>query len=327
MKRAEFHSGFADELNNYLDDKVREGYKETSFYPQLKVFDNFCCDRGITDITFTRQDADAWSEKRPGEAAKTHYSRVNLIKLFLNYIALKGYDVCLLRDVTFKATGFQPHIYTEDEIQRYFLAVDTYESRKRRMNEVQFPVLFRMFYGCGTRVSETLGIKKSDVNLDDGIIRLNEAKNNNVRYIVLGEDMSQLLRLYAGKTFYLLEDDDYIFAAANGGRRDKDWIYRIHRMFLQEAGIPFSGNGEGPRVHDWRHTFAVHSFKRMIDQGMDMYVALPVLSTYLGHKTIYATERYVRLTMSLYPYIEECCKTTFENIFGKEFEYHEEEKH
>ena len=43
----------------------------------------------------------------------------------------------------------------------------------------------------------------------------------------------------------------------------------------------------------------------MVDSGIDMYVALPILSTYLGHKTIYATERYVRLTMSLYPYIED----------------------
>ena len=43
----------------------------------------------------------------------------------------------------------------------------------------------------------------------------------------------------------------------------------------------------------------------MIDSGMDMYVALPILSTYLGHKTIYATEHYVRLALSIFPYIEE----------------------
>lgn len=55
----------------------------------------------------------------------------------------------------------------------------------------------------------------------------------------------------------------------------------------------------------------------MIDAGMDMYVALPILSTYLGHKTIFATERYVRLTMSIYPYIENKFKSAIEKVFGE----------
>ena len=92
-------------------------------------------------------------------------------------------------------------------------------------------------------------------------------------------------------------------------------------MILKYAEIPFLGDGNGPRLHDWRHTFAVHSFKQMVDSGMDMYVALPILSTYLGHKTIYATERYVRLTMNLYPYIEERFSQRFSSIFGKEAAY------
>jgi len=59
----------------------------------------------------------------------------------------------------------------------------------------------------------------------------------------------------------------------------------------------------------------------MIDSGLDMYVALPILSTYLGHKTIYATERYVRLTMSLYPYIEERFKDKINKVFGEAEKY------
>lgn len=65
------------------------------------------------------------------------------------------------------------------------------------------------------------------------------------------------------------------------------------------------------------------AFKQMVDQGMDMYVALPVLSTYLGHKTIYATERYVRLTMEFYPYIGEKCSAKFHSVFGKAAVLHE----
>jgi integrase len=87
-------------------------------------------------------------------------------------------------------------------------------------------------------------------------------------------------------------------------------------MFLQKAGIPYIGNGADPRIHDWRHHMAVQSFKQMIDSGLDMYVALPILSTYLGHKTIFATERYIRLTMQIYPYIEEKFSKSVDLIFG-----------
>lgn len=99
---------------------------------------------------------------------------------------------------------------------------------------------------------------------------------------------------------------------------DPKRLHNIHRLLLKRADIPYIGGGHGPRIHDWRHTFAVKSFKQMIDQGLDMYVALPVLSTYLGHKSIYATERYIRLTMELYPYIAEKYGEKFQSVFGKE---------
>ena len=70
------------------------------------------------------------------------------------------------------------------------------------------------------------------------------------------------------------------------------------------------------RSYFWRHTMAVKSFKQMIDSGLDMYVALPILSAYLGHKDIYSTERYVRLTMSIYPHIEERFRSKIEEVFG-----------
>ena len=61
---------------------------------------------------------------------------------------------------------------------------------------------------------------------------------------------------------------------------------------------------------------AVYSFKQMMESGLDMYVALPILSTYLGHKTIFATEKYVRLTLQLFPYIEEKFHLMVDRIFG-----------
>ncbi|MDY4095517.1 MAG: hypothetical protein SOY47_02170, partial [Lachnospiraceae bacterium] len=48
-------------------------------------------------------------------------------------------------------------------------------------------------------------------------------------------------------------DDDYIFASFTGRRRQGRRIYDIHRMILKKADIPFLGDGNGPRLHDWRY--------------------------------------------------------------------------
>ena len=159
---------------------------------------------------------------------------------------------------------------------------------------------------------------KKDVDLKEGIIALYETKNNCARYIVVSDELKSLLNRYAERCFYELSDDDYIFSCSNGHRLSGDFLYELHRKFLDRAGIPYIGNGNGPRVHDFRHTFAVRSFKQLVDSGKDLYVALPILSTYLGHKTIYATERYLRLTVSIYPYIAKKWETSINEIFGKE---------
>ena len=85
-------------------------------------------------------------------------------------------------------------------------------------------------------------------------------------------------------------------------------VYKWFRRILQECGIPFMGDHKGPRVHDLRHTFAVHALVHMARNGMDLYTSMPILSTCLGHRSLSATEQYVRLTMEMYPELVEKTK-------------------
>lgn len=316
MARYEFSSAFAEEIRNYISDRTAAGYSKNGSRTYLIQFDRFCNEQRITEPVFTVNNASVWLEQRDTESHTTHYSRINASKHFLTYLSIKGYDVYAVRDIKYKGTDFQPHIYTDDEVQKYFAAVDAHFSVSNRKDALQYPVLFRILYCCGTRINETLGIKKEDVDLEKGILKLNESKNNKQRYVVCGEDLRKLLNIYANRCFYLLNYDDYIFNNANGGRLDEKTVYENHRDFLRKAGIPYAGAGDGPRIHDWRHHMAVYSFKQMTDSGLDMYVALPILSAYLGHKTIFATEKYVRLTLQMFPYIEEKFRGMAERIFG-----------
>ncbi len=319
MNRPNFKSGLASEMNKYLDHKVAAGFKETSYYTHLRLFDQYCYEEGIFDLRFTKEDSVKWIKKRDQEATTTHYSRINSSKNFLIYLAYKGIDVYVIRDIAFKPTDFQPHIYSVSEVERYFYAVDTFYSSYAPKDSIQYPVLFRILYSCGTRINETIGIRKCDVDLELGIIKLFETKNNMERYVVLREDLRLLMLQYANKCFYMIKEDGYVFTNTTGTRLQAKTVYERHRLFLKVANIPYIGNNEGPRIHDWRHHMAVYCFKQLIDSGVDMYVALPRVSTYLGHKTIYATEKYLRLTMELFPYIEEQFSDKIQQIFGEDF--------
>lgn len=315
MTENKFCSVFSNELNSYIEHRKNCNLKDTNVIYNLRKLDVFIAEN-CTDKRFTKENADKWRQIRNGESLQSHYRRVNDSKLFFQFLFPQGYEVFLFDDVKNPPNNFVAHYYTDDEVERYFNAVDNYHSPINKLHCIQLPVLFRILYCCGTRISETLGIRKKDIDVESGIIKLTETKNRKERYVIMSSELLTLTRKFADRTFYLIADDEYIFRNKNGSRLHYDSIRHIHRNILTMAGIPFIGNSHGPRIHDWRHTFAIRSFKQMSDNGTDMYVALPILSTYLGHGTIMATEHYLRLTLEMFPEIEEKMAKTAEKVFG-----------
>ena len=319
MKMPEFKSVYSEQMKSFLNYRMSCGLKNVpSEYQDYRKLDRFLIAEGIEEIIFTKEQASSWRTRFENESDIARYKRINNTKKFFEYMFVQGYNVFQFRDIKAPMKDFVPHIYTDDEVKRYFLAVDTYQSSLNRKNCIQLPVLFRVLYSCGTRITETLMIRKKDIDLTEGIIKLSDTKNAKERYVVMSDSLRDLIKQYADKTFYQLSDSDYIFRNMYGNYISNDWINELHIKILREAGIPYLGGGKGPRIHDWRHTFAVNAFKRMIDNAIDMYVALPILSAYLGHKTIMATERYLRLTVSMYPHLDEKFGKTLDEIFGED---------
>jgi integrase len=99
----------------------------------------------------------------------------------------------------------------------------------------------------------------------------------------------------------IADRDTRFFTHKDGRPVTSDSIYRWFRKTLWAAGISHGGRGHGPRVHDLRHTFAIYSLKARVDQGADVYWALPSLAAYLGHASVAATGQYVRLIPDMFP--------------------------
>ena len=98
-----------------------------------------------------------------------------------------------------------------------------------------------------------------------------------------------------------IDADSWFFPNAMGECYSPRTFYDKFRQILWQAGISHQGKGKGPRVHDLRHTFAVHSLQQNIEMGKDIYTSLTCLMVYLGHSKISSTEYYLRLTAEVFP--------------------------
>jgi integrase len=180
------------------------------------------------------------------------------------------------------------------------------------------PVVFRVIYGCGLRANEALSLKCGDVHLDEKYIVIREAKNGCDRMLPISGSLAAVCNLYQQRYLRGFSSGNYFFPQRNKSRYAADTLYRWFRKIIWKAGISHGGKGLGPRVHDLRHSFSVHSLEAMSRSGLDLYYSLPILSKYLGHRSLEATDAYVRLTFEMYPelvrQVDNLCSYVFPEV-------------
>lgn len=293
---------FAPLAEEFISFKRAQGYKYNSEAKVLSRFCRFTERYGLTAPVLTRELAMDWTAPREGEAPKSRQHRVSLLNQFGKYLEMTGHKVCTLPSQHWGRSSFTPYIFTHEEIERIFLAADSIRPIAQARNlHKELPVLFRLLYGCGLRVSEAVGLRCRDVDLEKGILTIREAKNGRDRLIPLSESLLKLLRGYRKDTACWLQEDDFFFPAPDRTILSPNTVYQRFRKILWAAGIPYNGKGNGPRLHDVRHTFAVHALQKWVERGEDLTAMLPVLSVFMGHKSLQATSQYLRLTAEVYP--------------------------
>ena len=305
LRPLEFQGAFKDHLKAFVEQKrgigLKYGNKTVQMLNRFDKFSmNYDCSAGLS-----KEMALAWTERPSYQARATQENRISLIRQFAIFLQRNEISACVLpvcNSSEFYRT--KPYIFTECEVGQIFAAADAFPFRKESpLRHLIMPLIFRMLYCCGLRISEALKLRVADVNLEQGILEVLDAKGQRDRIVPIDEQ----LRIRCAEYFQLVHGSPtpggYFFPSPYGGYYDESTVYHAFRQVLAKCRISHGGRGKGPRLHDLRHTFAVHSFRKFIAAGRDPMEILPVLAAYLGHKTYAGTIHYLHLVPEVFPEI------------------------
>ena len=306
MSAINYYSIYKPFIEEFVTLKRNLGYKYINIEYAFMQLDRLAYDREETSVGISKELCDQWCIKRPNESDKTRYNRIQIMRQFSSFLLSLNYHSYLPALPKVKDTH-SPYIYTKEEIGAIFAASDQLSTKTTCYNSMVLilPALFRLLYGTGLRLGEALALSCKDVHLEEQYIVLRDTKNGTDRMVPISNSLMLVIAEYLNcrEHFLTIRKTDLLFVHPNGDCCYSHRTYQWFRKVLHKAGIPHKGKHQGPHLHDLRHTFSVHSLAKMAEDGIDLYYSLPVLSTYLGHKSIASTDGYVRLTADMYPHI------------------------
>jgi integrase len=316
--KIKYNGLYASLLREFVDFKRHCGFK---YYTEEKIFllfDKLTIEMKEGKLGISQDLADIWSIKRNNESDAYRYKRCISLNQFSLYLNRLGMESAMARAPKPKK-NFTPHIYTQNELIRIFEVCDNLTSDILKIDSLYMvmAVTIRFLYGTGVRIGEAVDLKIDDINFSHNYLVLRDTKNGKERLLPFSESLATVLKQYAKHRDRLNppKQDGYFFTTARGRKCNSSQIYKVFRKILDKAKIPFKGGHYGPRIHDFRHTFAVKSLVAMAENGMDIYCSLPILSTYLGHQSLEATSQYVRLTAEQHPELIRNLEDIFINVF------------
>ena len=306
-------------MEQFVQEKQACGYRYGEGISILRRFDAFLCKQGLVDYELPRSLSWQWLAKQPHESPATQLCRISVVRQFAMYMCRVGYraDVPDRGLAPKRTTTFSPRIFTHAEVRQLLDAVDRLRPDARApLRHLIMPEVFRLLYGCGFRVNEVLHLRVADVDLGQGVLTVRAAKFGKDRLVPPALPLVQRLQRYATE-IGPRPDDAYFFPSPRGGAVNCSSVYWLFRELLLRCRIWHAGRGRGPRVHDLRHTYAVHTLLRWCREGADLDAKLPVLATYLGHASLEGTQAYLHLTAELFPEVVRRANDAFGDVIPR----------
>lgn len=196
-----------------------------------------------------------------------------------------------------------PYVYSTTELRQLIEATPTLHVGHSRHQASTYRTLILVLYGAGMRIGEALGLTLRDVDLVQRVITVRNTKFFKTRLVPIGPKLAQELAAHVDRRRQLpmpAGENSAVFTTRTGRPWPYQHVITLFQRLRRAAGINCpAGEPRPPRLHDLRHTAAVHRVLAWYRAGKDVQRLLPQLATYLGHADIRSTQRYLRMTPEL----------------------------
>lgn len=294
-----------EQVQEYLEFKRSCGYQLESSGKELLLFARYAMRAGhngplTTDLVVS------WA-KLPQDADPFYWAnRYNIVRRFAQYRFLFDPETEIPQKGLLNPSkkGLSPHIYSDREIAALLQAASQL-APTNGLHPRTYVTLFGLLVTTGLRISEALNLSPQDADLCTGVLTIRETKFRKSRLVPLHPSTLQALKQYSK-----LRD------AYHPGTRSKTF-------FLSEKGTPLNYRGvlyifiklsrklgwrerdKKPRIHDFRHTFAVRRLLKWYEEGANLDQKILALTTYLGHVQVTDTYWYLSAVPELLAVVSE----------------------
>lgn len=186
-----------------------------------------------------------------------------------------------------------PYLYSHDEVRKLLQAARQLPST-HGLRGPTYHCLLGLLAVAGLRISEARNLQTEDVDLQEGILTIRGTKFGKSRLVPIHSSTRTVLANYASqRDRFLARRPATFFVSGRGTRLDGGDIRRTFYSLSRQIGLRGATDSHGPRLHDFRHRFAVETLIQWYRSGQDVERRLPVLSTYLGHAHVADTYWYL----------------------------------
>ncbi|MBF0407697.1 MAG: tyrosine-type recombinase/integrase [Candidatus Riflebacteria bacterium] len=263
---------------------------------------------------------DEFIKFKPNWQATTQKRHISFVQNFGRYLINHDINAFLPGYISVRKAKscFKPYIFSHSEIDELFMAADKIRPNCRN-SHILYPVLFRLLYGTGIRISEALNLTIADVDLNKKTIHVTNPKNKKDRVLPVSDSLAEYCCWYQTKIHSIYHNNDQFFKSNRGnGHYCRNNIQVYFSNIVANMNLPSNGyKGGGPHLHCLRHTFCVHSLEQMLKADVTHGVALQLLSAYMGHQSLSATAKYLQLTAEAFPDLLAVIEDAYHDIFPK----------
>jgi integrase len=279
-----------------------------SFFSETYIFadlDRFLARRRAARLT--SEIFAAWVRGFAHVSPTVRRTRMGVVRNFCLYLR-RSDQSCFVPDPSnFPSphVARRPYIFTEDQIVQLLRVASTLSARSTSLLRAHvFRVAVVLLYTTGLRRGELVRLVMSDYDPVERTLLVRRSKFHKSRLVALSRSTADEIEHYLRQRRRLPHHADAPLLISNwhGPKAYSGGSFGLAmRRLFRVAGVR-TPDGRLPRVHDLRHTFAVHALLRWYRAGVDVQAKLPALATVMGHVSVASTAYYLA---SLAPVAEE----------------------